>query len=208
MAKMFGAATLTFIAEGERSGQEGLYTLDGYMQDAVNTVLANTRKGRKLTIEDMNMQNAMVASLAELAGIIEAPKDAIALSGMGGQSLTENRSVMDDGSDVLGSDSFAEEVLLCRQALRTQMEAASGEPFCCFGHDHAASGRNAGDMTTSYFRQNNDLPKLSGALARPIALKELNRVISIYKSARNTGDSRSRAFYDYQIDKIERAMKK
>ena len=208
MAKMFGAATLTFIAEGERSGQEGLYTLDGYMQDAVNTVLANTRKGRKLTIEDMNMQNAMVASLAELAGIIEAPKDAIALSGMGGQSLTENRSVMDDGSDVLGNDSFAEEVLLCRQALRTQMEAASGEPFCCFGHDHAASGRNAGDMTTSYFRQNNDLPKLSGALARPIALKELNRVISIYKNARNTGDSRSRAFYDYQIDKIERAMKK
>ena len=63
-------------------------------------------------------------------------------------------------------------------------------------------------MTTSYFRQNNDLPKLSGALARPIALKELNRVISIYKSARNSGDSRTKAFYDYQIDKIERAMNK
>ena len=209
MAKMFGAATLTFIAEGERSGQEGLYTLDGYMKDAVNTVLGNTLKGRKLTIEDMNMQNAMVASLAELAGVIEVPKDAIALSGMGGQSISGSyRADIADGSPVLGSGSFEEEALQCRLALQKQMEAAAGEPFCCFGHDHNASSRTAGDMTTSYFRQNNDLPKLSGALARPIALKELNRVISIYKSARNSGDSRTKAFYDYQIDKIERAMNK
>ena len=206
---MFGAATLTFIAEGERSGQEGLYTLDGYMKDAVNTVLGNTLKGRKLTIEDMNMQNAMVASLAELAGVIEVPKDAIALSGMGGQSISGSyRADIADGSPVLGSGSFEEEALQCRLALQKQMEAAASEPFCCFGHDHNASSRTAGDMTTSYFRQNNDLPKLSGALARPIALKELNRVISIYKSARNSGDSRTKAFYDYQIDKIERAMNK
>lgn len=150
----------------------------------------------------------MVASLAELAGIIEVPKDAISISGTGGQPLTGIRNSITDGSNMLGNGSFSEEVLLCRQILQRQMAAASGEPFCCFGHGQTISARNAGDLTTSYFRQNNDLPKLSGALARPVALKELNRVISIYRSARNTGDSRSRAFYDYQIDKIERAMKK
>ena len=191
MAKMFGAATLTFIAEGERSGQDGLYTLDEYMRDAVNTVLSNTLKGKNLTIEDMNMQNAMVASLAELAGIIETPKDAIALSGTGGEG------------------SFAEEAELCRQILAKQMKAATSDPLCCFDlYCDSFPGNKAADMGTSYFRQNNDLPKLSGALARPLALNELNRVISIYKNARNGSNIRSRAFYDYQIDRIERAMKK
>ena len=222
MAKMFGAATLTFIAEGERSGQEGLYTLDGYMKDAVDAVLINTRKGRKLTVEDMNMQNAMVASLAELAGIIETPKEAIALSGMGGGQAAANGDLSlasITGGYVTDSGSFAEEAALCRLALENAQKAAGSEPFCCFDRScssvsgqHAyhgsASGREAGDMTTSYFRQNNDLPKLSGALARPIALKELNRVLSIYRNARATADSRSRAFYDYQIDKVERAMKR
>ena len=222
MAKMFGAATLTFIAEGERSGQEGLYTLDGYMKDAVDAVLINTRKGRKLTVEDMNMQNAMVASLAELAGIIETPKEAIALSGMGGGQAAANGDLSlasITGGYVTDSGSFAEEAALCRLALENAQKAAGSEPFCCFDRScssvsgqHAyhgsASGREAGDMTTSYFRQNNDLPKLSGALARPIALKELNRVLSIYRNARTSADSRSRAFYDYQIDKVERAMKR
>lgn len=196
MAKMFGAATLTFIAEGERSGQKGLYTLDGYLKDAVDAVLINTRKGRNLSIEDMNMQNAMVASLAELAGIIQAPQDAMSLAGMGGRSIDES--------------SFAYEVQLCREALAKAEMAAVSEPFCCFdrtcGNEGHSLRTNAGDMTTSYFRQNNDLPKLSGALARPIALKELKRILSIYRNARTSADSRTKAFYDYQIDKVERAM--
>lgn len=196
MAKMFGAATLTFIAEGERSGQKGLYTLDGYLKDAVDAVLINTRKGRNLSIEDMNMQNAMVASLAELAGIIQAPQEALSLAGMGGQSIDKS--------------SFAYEVQLCREALAKAEMAAVSEPFCCFdrtcGNEGHSLRTNAGDMTTSYFRQNNDLPKLSGALARPIALKELKRILSIYRNARTSADSRTKAFYDYQIDKVERAM--
>ena len=67
---------------------------------------------------------------------------------------------------------------------------------------------HANDDLTSYFRQNNDLPDLSGAFARPIALKELKRVLSVYKNAKASADSRSRAFYEYQIDKVERLMKK
>lgn len=161
--KLFSPATLTFIAEGERSGQTGLYTLDGYMKDAVDAVLVNTLKHNSLSIEDMNIQNAMVASLGELAGVIQTAKDAVPLSG-GEGSLSEG---------------FHE------------------EPFCSHFNDA---------LETSYFRPNNDLPKLSGALARPQALKELKRVMSIYRSARNGSDNRTRAFYEYQIDKIERAM--
>ena len=69
--KLLGASTLTFIVEGERSGQPGLYTLDTYMKDAVNALIVNTLKGKKLTIEDMNMQNAMIASLAQLSDLIK-----------------------------------------------------------------------------------------------------------------------------------------
>ena len=67
---------------------------------------------------------------------------------------------------------------------------------------------HSGDDLTSYFRQNNDLPKLSGAYARPLALKELKRILGVYRSAMTSADSRTRAFYEYQIDKVERLMKK
>ena len=76
-------------------------------------------------------------------------------------------------------------------------------------HSHCgAFCSHAHDDLTSYFRQNNDLPKLSGAYARPLALKELKRVLGIYRNAIPSADSRTRAFYEYQIDKVERLMKK
>lgn len=182
IGKMFGAATLTLIAEGERSGQKGLYTLDGYMKDAVDAVLVNTLKRRSLKVEDMNMQNAMIASLAELSDLVKAPQEAFGLPG----ALTAEQ----------------EELVKIREALRDMEESTRCEGFCSHSHDGATCPEN------SYYRQNNDLPNLSGALARPIALKELKRVVSIYKSARSSADSRTRAFYDYQIEKVERLMKK
>lgn len=185
VGKMFGASTLTFIAEGERSGQSDLYTLDGYLKDAVDAVLVNTLKRKKLTIEDMNMQNAMVASLAELSDLIkpQAP-------GVGAPGLSSNET--------------ANELVLIRDALSEMEHSICSESFCSHSHhlEHDANG-----METSYFRQTNDLPKLSGALARPIALKELKRTISIYKAAAASADSRSKAFYQYQIEKVERLMK-
>ncbi len=182
VGKMLGAATLTFIAEGERSGQKNLYTLDGYMKDAVDALLVNTLKHRKLTVEDMNMQNAMVASLAELADLIKPQGTALSLAGS--QSLT----------------SIEEELVSIHKALEDMESNASCGAFCSHSHD-------ATDPSNSYFRQNNDLPSLSGAIARPLAMKELKRIISIYKNTRSSADSRSRAFYDYQIEKVERLMK-
>ncbi len=182
VGKMFGASTLTFIAEGERSGQKGLYTLDAYMKDAVDAVLVNTLKHKALTIEDMNMQNAMVASLASLAGLVPVEESA---SPFGGRTALTN--------------DIAEELHAIQDALTEMEEGASCGAFC--SHSHSATTPH-----NSYFRQNNDLPKLSGALARPIALKELKRVMNIYKNVRSSAPSRSKAFYDYQIDKVERLM--
>ena len=152
------------------------------MKDAVDALLVNTLKHRKLTVEDMNMQNAMVASLAELADLIKPQGTALSLAGS--QSLT----------------SIEEELVSIHKALEDMESNASCGAFCSHSHD-------AVDPSNSYFRQNNDLPSLSGAIARPLAMKELKRIISIYKNARSSADSRSRAFYDYQIEKVERLMK-
>ena len=175
--KLLGAATLTFIVEGERSGQKGLYTLDGYMRDAVDALMVNTRKGRKLTVEDMNMQNAMIASLAFLSDLVKPEGEKMQLSAL---------------------SSVQEELVAIEDALKDMEHNSHCGAFCS----------HANDDLTSYFRQNNDLPDLSGAFARPIALKELKRVLSVYKNAKASADSRSRAFYEYQIDKVERLMKK
>ena len=175
--KLLGAATLTFIVEGERSGQKGLYTLDSYMKDAVDALMISTRKGRKLTVEDMNMQNAMIASLAFLSDLIKPEGEKMQLAAL---------------------SSVQEELDAIELALKDMEQNSRCGAFCSHAHD---------DLT-SYFRQNNDLPSLSGAFARPIALKELKRVLNVYKSAKASADSRSRAFYEYQIDKVERLMKK
>jgi hypothetical protein len=182
VGKMFGAGTLTFIAEGERSGQKGLYTVEGYMKDAVDAVLVNTLKGKSLKVEDMNMQNAMIASLAELSDLIKKESAGFGLPG----ALTAEQ----------------EELLKIEAALKDMEENARCGSFCSHAHDNHVS------METSYYRTNNDLPSLSGAVARPIALKELKRVISIYRNAKGSADSRTRAFYEYQIDRVERMMKK
>ena len=175
--KLLGASTLTFIVEGERSGQPDMYTLDGYMKDAVNALLVNTLKRKKLSIEDMNMQNAMIAQLALLSDLVKPEP------GLGAPGALA--SVQDELSAI-------------EKAMEEMEHSVHCGSFCSHAHD---------DLT-SYFRQNNDLPKLSGAYARPLALRELKRVLSVYRNAMASADSRTKAFYEYQIDKVERLMKK
>lgn len=175
--KLLGASTLTFIVEGERSGQPDMYTLDGYMKDAVNALLVNTLKRKKLSIEDMNMQNAMIAQLALLSDLVK-PEPGLGAPG--------------------ALASVQEELSAIEKAMEEMEHSVHCGSFCSHAHD---------DLT-SYFRQNNDLPKLSGAYARPMALRELKRVLSVYRSAMASADSRTKAFYEYQIDKVERLMKK
>ena len=175
--KLLGASTLTFIVEGERSGQPDMYTLDGYMKDAVNALLVNTLKRKKLSIEDMNMQNAMIAQLALLSDLVK-PEPGLGAPG--------------------ALSSVQEELSAIEKAMEEMEHSVHCGSFCSHAHD---------DLT-SYFRQNNDLPKLSGAYARPLALRELKRVLSVYRNIMASADSRTKAFYEYQIDKVERLMKK
>ena len=147
------------------------------MKDAVNALLVNTLKKRKLSVEDMNMQNAMIAQLSLLSDLVK-PEPGLGAPG----ALT----------------SVQEELSAIEKAMEEMEHSAHCGSFCSHAHD---------DLT-SYFRQNNDLPKLSGAYARPLALRELKRVLSVYRSAIPSADSRTKAFYEYQIDKVERLMKK
>lgn len=57
------------IYEGERSGQDNLYTLDEYLKDATNAMFVNTIKSKSLTQEDMNLQNAAVAALMKYSNL-------------------------------------------------------------------------------------------------------------------------------------------
>ena len=57
------------VYEGERSGQENLYTLDEYLRDATNAIFVNTIKSKSLTQEDMNLQNAAVAALMKYSNL-------------------------------------------------------------------------------------------------------------------------------------------
>ena len=185
-AKLFTGTTLTLIAEGERSGQKNLYTLDEYLKDAVDATLVTTLKHRNLTIEDMNLQNSMVAALASLAGLIK-----------GDNPAADTSSYNSALADTYG---FSEDLREMEKALALMDEECASESYCSYSH---ASSNHL----NSYYRQNNDLPKLSGALVRPAALKQLQRVLKIYKSSRNSVNERTRSFYNYQIDRVERAQK-
>lgn len=181
-AKMFGAGTLGSIFEGERSGQKGLYTLNDYMKDAVDAVLVNTLKGRSLAIEDMNLQNAMVVSLSTLADLIPKAPESMSMS-------RELSSLQEDARMLESYD----------EMLRSMNE--EDDSFC--SHRDRCG---AADDSRSYMRINYQLPKLSAGVGRPLALKELKRILDVYKSRRYSGDEPTRAFYEYQIVKIEKLL--
>ena len=178
ISKMFGFGTMGAVFEGERSGQSGLYTLDGYLKDAVDAVLVNTLSGRNLTTEDVNLQNAMIARLSTLADLI--PKTG---EPTGFASIREDVEMLDH------SESMMDRL------------AAENDSFCSHGKSCGAD-----DGTTSYYRANFEQPRLAAGVGRPLALKELKRILGIYKSRRASGNERTRAFYDYQIVKIEKLL--
>lgn len=69
VGRILGPGIMGSIYEGERSGQENLYTLDEYLKDATNAIFVNTIKSKSLTQEDMNLQNAAVAALMKYSNL-------------------------------------------------------------------------------------------------------------------------------------------
>ncbi len=182
ISKMFGFGTMGAIFEGERSGQSGLYTLDGYLKDAVDAVLVNTLQGRNLTTEDVNLQNAMITKLSTLADLIPRAPEPMGFGGLY-TGLEDEIEALERGEEFVN-----------------RLTSAS-ESFCSHDRLHGVK-----DETVSYYRVNFELPKLAAGVGRPLAMKELKRIMNIYKSRRASGDERTRAFYDYQIVKIEKLL--
>lgn len=181
ISKMFGSGTMGAIFEGERSGQSGLYTLDGYLKDAVDAVLVNTLSGRNLTTEDINLQNAMITKLSTLADLIPKAAEPVGFGAF--SSMQEEVEMLDSGESMMNK-------------IATEDNGFCSSRMC----------RSAADGTSSYYRVNFEQPKLAAGVGRPLALKELKRILGIYKSRRYSGDERTRAFYDYQIVKIEKLL--
>lgn len=166
ISKMFGFGTMGAIFEGERSGQSGLYTLDGYLKDAVDAVLVNTLSGRNLTTEDVNLQNAMITKLSTLADLI--PKAA----------------------EPMGFGAFAsmqeEADMLSRSESMMERLAAESNSFC----SHSLC-RSAGDGTTSYYRVNFEQPKSAAGVGRPAGFE---RVEKNFGNLQKSQDLRRRAY--------------
>lgn len=175
--KIFSPATLGCIYQGERSGQKGIYRLDTYLQDAYNTVFASVGRNGSLTLEAMNLQGAAVAALLKNSG----------LAGPSGTALQLSKGLADEeGVDMLA-----------------RMAAQALPPFVC-NHPECRSHAAAEDI--SYYRHEMKGPALSPQVGQPLYVSTLRRVLNLYKQRRNTGDTRTRDFYDYQILRIESAF--
>lgn len=82
---MLAGTTLARIDEGERSGQKGVYTLNDYMNDFTNMLLAPTISGKALTVNDITMQTGALSAITNYSDLAAAP----AAGGAGGQRLTD-----------------------------------------------------------------------------------------------------------------------
>ena len=73
VGKIFNAATLGSIYEGERSGQKDAYKLDAYVNDAYKLLMAPTLASRSLSHEEMNLQAALVTIACQMSGLQATP---------------------------------------------------------------------------------------------------------------------------------------
>lgn len=181
--KIFSTATLGGIYQGERSGQEDIYRVDTYLNDAYKTVFASALRGGSLTIEEMNLQGAAVAALLKNSGLTGPSGTELQLRGLADGTAVEDEPM----------------AALARMADEALPPFICNHPEC--SHDHAAS---AGEI--SYYRHEMKGPALSMQVGQPLYTATLRRVLNLYRQRRGSGDSRTRDFYAYQILKIESAF--
>lgn len=177
--KIFSPAAMGGIYEGERSGQKGLYTLDGYLNDAYNIVFRNSIQGKSLTQEDMNMQNAVVAALSKFSNLDPSLNKESPLGGRGFTVVDPEQAWKD----------------FVAQA------AADSQSFC-------NSGCVAHNGEVSYARHDMSGAKLAAGVGRPFITTTLKKIHSLYKSRMGSGDARTRSYYEYQVTVLDKLFKK
>ena len=64
------------------------------------------------------------------------------------------------------------------------------------------------DPATSFVRINYGLPSLSEEVYKPLMLRQLRRVLTLFTAKRATGNAATKAFYEYQILTINKMLKK
>ncbi len=178
--KIFSPGAMGGIYEGERSGQKGLYTLDSYLNDAYSIVFRNTIQGKNLTQEDMNLQNAVVVALSKYSNLDPSQSKESPLSGKGFAEADPEQAWKDFVTQV-GSDSRS---------------------FCQSG----CAIHNSDE--TSYARHDMSGAKLSAGVGRPLITATLKKIRSLYKSRTESGDARTRAYYEYQATVLDKLFKK
>ena len=178
-AKIYSPGAMGGIYEGERSGQKGLYTLDGYLNDAYGIVFRNSIQGKNLTQEDMNLQTTVVLALSKFSNLDPSMSKE---SPLGGRGLAEK------DPDLALSEFMAQ-------------ATADSHSFC-------NAGCAASSDEVSYARHNMSGSKLSAGVGRPLITAALKKIHNLYKSRMGSGDARTRAFYEYQVTVLNKLFKK
>ena len=178
-AKIYSPGAMGGIYEGERSGQKGLYTLDGYLNDAYGIVFRNSIQGKNLTQEDMNLQTTVVLALSKFSNLDPSMSKE---SPLGGRGLAEKDPEL---------------------ALSEFMAQATAD-----SHSFCNAGCAASSDEVSYARHNMSGSKLSAGVGRPLITAALKKIHNLYKSRLGSGDARTRAFYEYQVTVLNKLFKK
>ena len=178
-AKIYSPGAMGGIYEGERSGQKGLYTLDGYLNDAYGIVFRNSIQGKNLTQEDMNLQTTVVLALSKFSNLDPSMSKE---SPLGGRGLAEKDPEL---------------------ALSEFMAQATAD-----SHSFCNAGCAASSDEVSYARHNMSGSKLSAGVGRPLITAALKKIHNLYKSRMGSGDARTRAFYEYQVTVLNKLFKK
>lgn len=76
---LFSSSSLFRILEGEKVDPTKNYTLEQYLNDAVNEVFKPTLQGKQLTEEDLNLQSAAIALLIKDSGLNASEKKGISI---------------------------------------------------------------------------------------------------------------------------------
>ena len=177
-AKIFNPGVMGSIYESERSGQKDLYTLDAYLNDAYSIVFRNTIQGKKLTQEDMNMQNSVVAALSKYSNL---------------DPSLNKESPFSKGLATVDPEKALNDFM----AQATQDSRSFCNAGCAVHKDEVSYARH--DMAAA---------KLAAGVGRPLLTATLKKIHQLYKSKMGSGDARTRAFYEYQATVLDKLFKK
>lgn len=166
-----------------RLGIKDTYTVEGYVEDLMNTLFEPTIKGRKLTSQDMNIESTAIDYIVKLADILPAEEKAKAK-----KSLAD---IADESFAVMQAE-VNKPVLSCSY----DIQKAATKHSCCEAHadEH------------SFARVNMSQTIAPMTITKPLFYNKLKWVKRLYEGKRASADAATRNYYDYQIQKMDKIL--